>query len=186
MVSKPSTIMVATTREAVVLADMGEMIEDSSAAVRSWRRGSGCSGSGPTASGNSVCSSSRVARLDEAHGHRARPFRERSTSEYCWRSSNRSVVMAGSRRRRNWPAPLIGGGAGLAAFKPARTACRLRGRCRSRTGRRRAGRGRSSGPVRGGAVALPPDMERLGEIGPKRPHHDDLSSIHGSSGHFGS
>src|SRR6201999_1733490 len=54
--------------------------------------------------------------------------------------------------KRNRPAPLIRRRRRLwQLLKPARTAFRLRGRYRSTTGRRHAGRGRSSGTAPGGS-----------------------------------
>src|ERR1700681_5040485 len=78
---------------------------------------------------------------------KALPVRDRRISECCRRSLRRSLVIAGLPLipKKRWPAPPERGGAGLAAFKPAKTAFRPHERRRSRKVRRRGDRDRSIG-----------------------------------------
>src|SRR5262249_2242807 len=64
-------------------------------------------------------------------------------------------------------------------LKPARRVCRLRWLCRSRTGRRRGGRDRSTEQAHGASGNAAAKCGRCRSVGPKCPEHDDLSSIHG-------
>ena len=164
---------------------MDEAIEQLTAAVRSSRRGSDCSGSGSTASESSSAAPRRRPARQSARSPALR-CATRSTSEYCLRSSKRIALMARSRRtskgwlasphpRRRQPGCVI---------KPARTAFRPRRRCRSRKCRHRAGRVRSIGPVRGAARTLAPDMKGFAELGQKPGTMMIYHRLMRESGHF--
>src|SRR6201999_937229 len=115
----------------------------------------------------------------------ASPWRERSTSEYCWRLSNRSAVIVSSRRKKIWPAPL--NEAAPARLLPSSPPEGFLGLVHDVAPGQADVVKFAGAPLRqllAGAIALPPDVDGLAEVGQNARNMMICHRFMGQSGHF--